>query len=316
MLRRPGSTISSPLFLSGADSSKDGTSSRSGESPFIPKGEESSFSFSSFSAPPTPHSSVPEPPDSGADNLQFNTKDGQPFKLNRETLRSTLNDLKAYGSTMVAKLPKVQATTFKNIVDIMGVVYDTQGLYDIVLSDIRSVFTKTDELVPGTLEAFFIGCYNDDKFTGPMGCNPKCAAGLPPPDGTPGYSQCEDLVLIYADGSFSALNEQVSAHTYIYVGETDFKGFSTDNIRSLREANISQVTVVYGGPNGVYREVTGKLSLEQLPSTGGVNPSSSTAATQTTSSTVNGAGVALVIILIVIIILLLIALWARYAGYY
>jgi hypothetical protein len=314
MFRRTGSTISSPLFLSGTDSSKEGARSRSVESTFIPKGEESTFSISSFSVPSTPHSSAPDPPDASAEELQFNTKDG-PFKLNRDTLRATLNDLKAHGSTLISKLPKTQASIFKNIVDIMGVVYDTQGLYDIVLSDIRSVFTNTENVRPGTLEAFLIGCANDDKFTGPMGCNPKCAAGLPPPDGTPGYTQCEDMVLIYGDGNFSALNEQVSTHTYIYVDGPDFKGFSSENIRSLREANISQVTLLYGGPNGSYTEVTPKLSLEQLPSTSTVK-SSDVNATQTNSTTVNGAGVALVIILIIIIILLLIALWARYAGYY
>lgn len=316
MSRRVRSTISSHLFSSNTsldDSPRGGSTPRSSETTFIPKGDESSFSISSFSVPSTPSSSVPDTPEPGPDELQFNTKDG-PFKLNRDTLRATLNDLKAHGSTLVSKLPKAQAATFKNIIDIMGVVYDNQGLYDIVLSDIRAVFSDTEDIKPGTLAASLIGCYNDDKFTGPMGCNPKCAAGLPPPEGTPGYHQCEDMVLIYSDNSFSALNEQVSPHTYVYIENSEFKGFTSDNIRSLREANISQVTLVYGGPNGSYREITPKLSLEQLPTNNAV-AANNVAATQTTTTS-NGVGVAIVIVLIIIIILLLIALWARYAGYY
>lgn len=296
MSQRLGSNINSPLFMSdpvpirtnGTQSINNNNSDQS----FLIKGDDSrSSSYHNGS--------------SNDDVLIINSQGGS-FQLHRQTLKETLNDLKSQANVSVKNLSPENTESFKSIVEALRLLYGSQALYDLVLNDIRDVFADIKDIKPGTVAAFFIGCFNDDKFPGPMGCSPKCAASLPPSEGTPGYNNCDDLVLIYSEGMFSSLNEKRSTHSYIYIEDYNFSGFTTDNLRQLREAGIENASLVYGNSDGSYREVTSPLTIDQLPAKS-VQTTQNVTETSTTSN--SGAAIAFAIILIAIIILLLVVLY-------
>lgn len=303
MAHRFGSTLKSPLFmLDPIRNNKSG--SETTEQTFFVKGEESSETSSSS------YEHI------GGDDDVFiiNSQNGS-FQLNRNTLKETLLDLKTQSHVSVRSLSADHTEAFRSVIEALRLLYGSQALYDLVLTDIRNIFHDVKDIKPGTVAAAFVGCFNDDNFTGPMGCSPKCAAALPPTEGTPGYYNCEDLVLIYSGGMFSSLNDKLSNHAFIYVGEDSFQGFTHENINQLRHAGIEKASLVYGNHDGSYREITGALPLEQLPTTN-ISTNSSTQPTDIQSPTTNEnasntTGAIIIGVIIVIIIILLLVVFYR-----
>lgn len=251
----------------------------------------------------------------GEDDIFLINVEGGSFQLHRNTLKETLQELKTQSHVSVRNLSVDHTEAFRSVLEALRFLYNSQALYDIVLTDIRCIFGDIKNVIPGTVAASFIGCFNDDKFPGPMGCSPTCAAGLPPTEGTPGYYNCEDLVLIYSGGMFSSLNDKLSTHAYIYIGEENFTTFTPENIRQLREAGIENASLVFGNQDG-YREITGALPLDQLPTGAATEVNTTTETplpnTDTQSSNTTGA-IVIGVIIIVIFILLLVVLYRAYA---
>jgi len=300
MSHRLGSSINSPLFMEDPiplRNRKNHNSTQSNDQSFFLKGNDDD---------------IESKPKVEEDVFIINSQGGS-FQLHRKTLKDTLLELKVFANTSVNQLDPPQLESFKSIVEALKLLYGSQAVYDIVLNDIRESFSDIKDVKPGTVAAFFIGCFTDDpKFPGPMGCSPKCAASLPPTEGTPGYGNCDDLVLIYKDGLFSSLNEKRSRHAYVYIGEPSFNGFTDENITQLSEAEIETVSLVFGNQDGTYREVTSPLLLEKLPRnsekapiTKQVVPVQTSEMTSTTSS---AAGIIFAIIIIGLIILLIVVI--------
>lgn len=249
----------------------------------------------------------------GEEDVFIINSEGGSFQLHRKTLKEILSELKPHANVSVRQLNPEHTESFRSIVEALRLLYGSQALYDLVLTDIRNVFSDIKDVKPGTVAAFFIGCFNDDKFPGPMGCSPKCAASLPPSEGTPGYANCEDLVLIYTEGLFSSLNVKRSSHAYIYIEDNNFSGFTNENILQLKDAGIENASLVFGNQDGSYREITSALPIDQLPhkvETSSVQSTNVT--TEQNEPTSNGAGIVFAIIIIVIIILLFVILYRAY----
>ena len=275
MSKKQGSSISSALFMEDPVPTRDKKTLTKTKEEFFVKGEDS-------------------------DILLVNNEGG-PFQLNRNTLRETLKDLKVHHNKQIKDLDSTNTQLFRNIVEVVRLLYGSQAVYDVVLKDIHSVFSDVKSVAPGTVGAFFIGCFTDDKFSGPLGCSPKCASSLPPTEGTPGYSSCEDLVLVYSKGTFQSLNEKRTEHCYIYIEDPEFKEFTAENVKQLKESGINSVSLIFGKADGTYGEFQEKLSLEKLPAKAqDVQPK------QTTG--MSTAGVVFSILMIVLVVLLIIFL--------
>lgn len=303
------SFITSPFFLAEPISvhhNPHSNTSYNNQQSFLIKGEETPITYNGNN-------------NYNEDILVVNSQGGS-FQLNRKTLKESLQELKTQSHVSLRELSTEYTESFRSIVEALRLLHGSQGLYDIILNDIRNVFNDIKDVKPGTVAAFFIGCFNDDKFPGPMGCSPKCAASLPPTEGTPGYNNCEDLVLIYSDGLFSSLNEKQSTHAYIYIGDPEFSGFTLENISQLKSAGIEKSSLIYGNQDGTYREVTGDLTIDQLPQKPQSLTSKSTIDTKSLSeyqaddngSNSSGAGIVFAIVIIVIIILFLVVLYRSY----
>lgn len=285
-----GSSLSSSFFLN--DSLKVNTKDQ--EPSYLIKGDE-----------------IPNPKQDsyehigGDDDIFLINGPSESFQLHRKTLKDALLELKNYSHQPLRNLDSRNTESFRSIVEALRLLYGSQALYDIILSDIRSIFGDIKDIKPGTVAAFFIGCFNDDKFPGPMGCSPKCAASLPPTEGTPGYANCDDLVLIY-NGLFSSLNEKRSSHAYIYIETKDFTNFTPENINQLKDAAISHATLIFGNEDGSYSEVTSSLPVDQLPVSITPSPQVTTSSSTTTSSSAN---LIFFILLVAVIVISLVVLF-------
>lgn len=222
------------------------------------------------------------------------------FRLQRQTLKSTLQELRDYAPTQVRALTGTAEASFHSVVEALRMLYGSPALYDIVLTDVEETFRGIDDTIPGSVGAFFRGCFpapTENAGDVPLGCNPTCASSLPPPDGTPGYSSCEDLVLVYKNNEFQALNEKRSSHCYIYVTADSFTNFRAEDIKKLQDNQIQEATLIIGNTDGSYREVRAPVPVNQLPT-------NSIEQTPAPSSSNIGAVVAIVIVLALAVFLL------------
>lgn len=303
MSQQLGSNINSPLFMA------DPVPVRKQENTYTSAEEDTSFFVKGENSNNANNDSYEHI--GGSEDAFIINSQGGSFQLHRKTLKDTLIELKSQAHVPVRQLGSEYTESFRSIVEALRLLYGSQALYDLILTDVREIFGDVTDIKPGTVAAFFIGCFNDDKFPGPMGCSPKCAASLPPTEGTPGYSNCDDLVLIYSDKMFSSLNEQKSTHAYIYISDPNFQGFTKENVNQLREAGIENASLIFGNEDGSYREVTSAMSIDQLPQTSDNDTKTTETNNNTDSNTNNGAGIAFAIIIIVIIILVLLVLYRQ-----
>ena len=242
------------------------------------------------------------------------------FSLRRAQLKNTLISLREYSNVNIKALPPAQTEAFNNVVDVFRLLHGTQALYDIILADVRDIFKNVKDIRPGTVAAYFAGCFTDDDFPGSPGCNPKCASSLPPPEGSPGHSDCDDLVLIYVNGNFNALNSKKSSLAHIFVEDQHFKGFTKNDIQQLTDNGIERVVMIFGNPDGSYREISSPNPVSSLPKFSS-NPSPADSQVNTSSNNDNnnsnnvGAAVLLTILIVFLILVILYVLYRASSWY-
>jgi len=242
----------------------------------------------------------------GFDNIYIiKEPNNRSWEFDRNTLLESLKSMKKYSYTPIKSLEEEPQESFAKIMAALEMLYKTGKLYELIHNDIQQIYADVKIVIPGTVAAYFIGCSSNDNFSGPIGCNPKCAAALAPGGKNHTDYTCEDLVLMYEkDGTFSSLNQKISPHSYIYIGDTKFKGFTEENIKQLHDANISSATLIYGKDDGTYDEIISSMPVSQLPLA---------TDSQSTTTTTNDAGwIILVIIIAIIILILLIILYQSY----
>ena len=245
----------------------------------------------------------------GHDNIYIiKHSDGKKFEFDRNFFLSTLRDLKKYSHNPIKILDDEQNNNFDNMMSSIEMLRKTGKLYELLHNDIATIFDDVKIVIPGTVAAYFIGCSSKDDFPGPMGCNPRCAASLTPGGKDSKDYTCNDLVLMYEDDkTFSSMNKKISQHSYIHIGDVNFKGFTSDNIKQLSDAHISSATLIYARIDGTYGNINQFVPVNDLP-----------VESQTQNTTTNNddaaAWILFIVIISIIIILLLIVLSQLYAN--
>lgn len=233
------------------------------------------------------------------------------YHLHRSALKECLLSLKPYAEVYINKLPIELNDSFKSILETLKLLHGSKAYHDVVLKDIQDIFVKNVKSIrPGTVAAFFAGCFNDDGLSGPNGCHLKCAMalhGIPAEDINKDFiSVCEDMVLIYNNGNFGSINEKDSKFAYIYVDAKDFDGFTKENIETLKTSGIYQVALIFGNEDGTYKEVGTSISVHDLPlkSKSNKNTENNNNDNGDNNNTDN-SGIWIVIVVAVVILLLL-----------
>ena len=165
MSQRLGSNINSPLFMADpvpVRHNGNQTSSHNNDQSIFVKGDD-----------PKENSNGTYEHIGGDEDVFIVNSQGGSFQLHRNTLKEALIELKTQANVSIRQLSPTNTESFRSIVEALRLLYGSQALYDLVLTDIRAVFSDVKDIKPGTVAAFFIGCFNDDKYPGPMGCSPK-----------------------------------------------------------------------------------------------------------------------------------------------
>lgn len=291
---RRGSKITSSLFrVSGSTNPSNVTKAKSSQTFFVKGKDDITYHH-----------------EGGADDI-FTIKNSEgTFKLSRKDLRQALEDLKTQSNIPVKQLAPSYAELLESIFEALKFLYSSKELYGMIHSDIKDIFKDVKKAIPGTVAAFFIGCSVDKDFPGPMGCDPRCAASIPPGESVPGYSDCDDLVLAYINSMFSSINGKKSAHAYIYIGDTNFNGFPVEHIEQLKKEKIEKATLIFAHTDSdkSYKEISSPINIDKLPQK--QEQIKETNLTQTNDvSCDSSAGIAIVVIIVIVIIVLLILLY-------
>ena len=183
------------------------------------------------------------------------------YHLYRQRLINTVKELHSYATVQISQLEKEQAKLLESTMEATRILYNSKVLKKLILDDIQQIFKDVKNPRPGSVAAFFLACFNKDNFQGPLGCNPRCAASSMGCE----HFDCADTILVYSNREFNALNDKHTEHAYIYIESDKFNHFTPQCIQKLRDANIFSVTMIYGDATGSYKEVSYKLSLDQLP---------------------------------------------------
>jgi len=224
----------------------------------------------------------------------IHTKDHS-YELHRTRLIDTLKELHKYAHIQITQLDEKQSKLLASTIETTRLLYNTKALKDLVLKDIQHIYSHIKNPVPGTVASFFIGCFNLDEFTGPLGCNPRCAASLLKCEGV--SFECGDTILIFSNHDFTSVNKKMTTHAYIYIEDENFKEFSKHEYNRLNDAGIKSVTLIYGNADGSYREITNEIFLNH-------------------SNTTDATNIGWIILIIVIILLIIIALMFFYGREY
>ena len=198
------------------------------------------------------------------DMFLIDVGNNQHAQVRRTTVRRLLQELRPFANTDIKELPEAVGKRMRDLIRVYNWLHAVPDAYKGLTDDMREVFKDIPVISPGTVAAYFQGCYTKDNFPGPAGCNPKCANSFAPDE--PSFGACEDLVLYYRGGKLHSLNNgvKINGHCFLHVDET-FQFFEPENIKSIVDTGITSVTLLYGGTDGNYKEIKENLPVSQLP---------------------------------------------------
>lgn len=235
------------------------------------------------------------------DSYDAQTTNVGTFKQRRDEIRADLHELRQYCYTPIEDLPNEKLDKFNSLVSSFKLMYGTPGTYNSIINDVREIYGDLQEIRPGTVGSYFMGCF---KGNSGQGCTPHCANSLQPLRGTPGYHPCDELVLIYKDSRFKQLNTKRSSRAIIYVEDQHFKGFTKENIDQLRALHVYEAKLLDGNPDGTIKRESKYMPISKLPMQ------------ETKKQQSNLAMLALVGIVFFVILILLILLAYRSGMFY
>lgn len=192
------------------------------------------------------------------DDIYLIRTEHKTYELHRKKLLKSLRLLHEHVHVPITQLQTNVSDRFNSTVESIRILYNSKSLKDLILADIRDIYANVKNPIIGTVGAFFVGCFHDDIFTGPLGCNPRCVASSL--NCEMGFD-CADAVFIY-DNTFKQLNNKTSDNAYIYIKDYEFKNFSHHDINTLYNAGIKSYILIFSNQDGSYRKVTKKIYIQ------------------------------------------------------
>lgn len=245
---------------------------------------------------------------------KITTKGG--LEINLSQIREALDKLVLKTDTLLSDLDPSDKDDFKSIESICRNLRG-DSTYDIILTEILTVFASCTKVRPGTVGAYFKGCFLDNNLPSDISpsCSQNCIGSLQPNVGTPGYTECENLIVsINANNElvFENMDQVVSRHQaiiYIIKDDTDTleRKLTFEHLNRLRELDVSQAKIVVGDSSGYQQFSNDYISIETLYSTvksGLLETESDSLEVESSDSSDTKSNLALWIIIIVVIVLL------------
>lgn len=146
-------------------------------------------------------------------------------------------------------------------------------LYKTYYSEIVERFGDIDEVVPGTVGAYFIGCLPSTTFTNRNlhACSAICAGAVPSPDNMSGESHCgaSILAVLNNDGyDFVPLRMENSPVLAVFIDNNHkFSGFTEKEKEKLARFGYKTVALYRVSADGKHYQNTsyGPMPIQDLP---------------------------------------------------
>jgi hypothetical protein len=218
---------------------------------------------------------------------------------------------KKYGLQPIQDLPAQQQVNFKEFNEFMQKVRENPEIYAQARSMIKEVFPYENTIIiPGTMNAYFIGCQCSSFDDDIRGCDPKCVNNLPAiVNGKVIPNACNDYVLVYYQGELQSLHEGTGKSTiaWIYVPR-DFTTFDESSLRQLHDYGITTLNLLRADDEGKYSTIDENVPLNTLlPAT--VSDRNLTVNPSNPSSPANNTILGWVLLVICILIIIGIVIW-------
>lgn len=185
------------------------------------------------------------------------------LKLDEVILEKYLHELRKVVDVQLFRLDQSHANMVGAVIAAVGLVSRQDKLFEQIVHIIERVFKDVKTVKPGTVGAFFVGCSRNEIFSGPLGCDPRCAGNLPPPGNFKDYMTCTDSVIMMVDNNFRKFHETHTDHSYIYIDSEQHKGFNTTHAKKLESLGIKFVTLIFGR-DGVYEHTSEKMPVKKI----------------------------------------------------
>ena len=204
-------------------------------------------------------------PDDDKNTIKFKTGTKN-YEIDRSILREYLTSLKAVRNLPERKLDTKNASNLKTLREISRMLRENTNpaLYEIFVEEVMSVFSDVQSSVPGTVGAYFVGCFKGNNFEGPIGCSAHCAGSMAPGSSAKGFAPCSDNVFFAENNELVPLYETDSDQAYIYFDAQSRSVFTPEMIEILKEKRIEKVIIVSGDQNGKYKESSDPIPLARL----------------------------------------------------
>lgn len=200
--------------------------------------------------------------------VQFVEKGG-PEKISLDKISLLLSDLKKYGDVPIRSLNKEAEGKYRQFVSYVKLLYGTDQypkLHDLM----KNKFADVTTLVPGTLNAYFVGCVMKSDFGDvSQGCLANCAGSVPPLNASD-WSTCKQAVILATkdvDGyKFEVLNSPHSLESaYLYV-DPGFTGLTVEEKNKLSSLGVNSLMIVsYTKDTNVYQTLSNWAPLSIIP---------------------------------------------------
>lgn len=139
-----------------------------------------------------------------------------------------INVLKGKGNVLIAELKDDELEVFDEVTNHIRQGKDTKSIDKFI----KKEFIKKEDVLPGTVAAFFNDCYN----TKHKGCSVECSGLAKKTD----RKTCKDWVFVLEEGILKELHSSEAKHAYVYAKEALSKVAKDDLIKK----GIKEVTLV------------------------------------------------------------------------
>jgi hypothetical protein len=181
----------------------------------------------------------------------INGTNGEPINISLSDIRNRLNRLYSKSSVSVRALVGQDKDDFQTLVGYTKTLYDTPS-YKLYYDEVKSVFGKLTNIIPGTVGAYFAGCATLHSTKNLKGCSAICAGSMPvsPEDGD--STTCTYPVYFANRDSKTGNYKFVLLHdgpnkdmVIVYIdGNHPFTGLSNDEKNQLKKAGAKKAEVL------------------------------------------------------------------------
>ena len=240
------------------------------------------------------------------------TSSGETIVVSLDQVRHYLQTFKPYGLQPIVNLPTNINNTFETFSKFMKHVQSRPEIYEKIKEQILQVYPYDKTVViPGTLNAYFIGCQCSNFDNETRGCDPKCIDNLPALiDGQVITNACNDYVLVYENNEIMSLHEGNNNSTvaWVYV-PNNFTTFSSQAISEMQANGIVTLNLLYADSSNTYSEIKNNVPLSNF--TEGKNI---TVVTPSTDNVSNNSILGIVILVICILVIIIVVIRIIYIA--